>query len=153
MMATVRARENKAEVALRKALWRLGFRYRVQERKLIGRPDMVLPKYRTVIFVDGDFWHGRALAEGGDEGLRQVVRGERFDWWRDKLRRTIQRDAYVTDQLTAAGWLVVRVWESDLLNDFEYSVSRVSAILKSSTNSTDTDSRLNDGDCASHGPD
>jgi DNA mismatch endonuclease (patch repair protein) len=136
MMASVRARENKAEVALRKALWRLGFRYRVQERRLIGRPDVVLPKYRAVIFVDGDFWHGRALAEGGDEGLRQVVRGERFEWWRDKLSRTIQRDAHVTDQLTAAGWRVIRVWESDLLNDFEGSVSRVSASLKSTPDST-----------------
>jgi DNA mismatch endonuclease (patch repair protein) len=67
-----------------------------------------------------------------------VVRGERFAWWRDKLSRTIQRDAYVTDQLTAAGWRVIRVWESDLRNDFERSVSRVSAFLRSNPNLTDT---------------
>src|SRR5687768_948190 len=81
MMAAVRSRDNAAELMLRRELWRRGFRYRKQSRLLIGRPDIVFPKYRTVIFVDGDYWHGRALREGGEAQLRLVIRGERFDWW------------------------------------------------------------------------
>lgn len=114
MMSAVRGRENKAEVSLRKALWRLGYRYRLQSNSLTGRPDIVLPKHRAVIFVDGDFWHGRALREGGEAQLRQLVRGDRFDWWRDKFARNIMRDDRVTAELRADGWAVLRVWESDI---------------------------------------
>jgi DNA mismatch endonuclease (patch repair protein) len=129
MMAAVQGRENAAEITLRKALWRLGYRYRVQARDLVGRPDIVLPKYRTVIFVDGDFWHGRALVEGGEAQLRQVIRGQRFDWWRAKLARNIARDVAVTDELRATGWRVVRVWESELKTDFASTVSRVTRAI------------------------
>jgi DNA mismatch endonuclease, patch repair protein len=125
MMSRVRGRENKAEVALRKALWHLGFRYKLQDRTLLGRPDIILPKYRAVIFVDGDFWHGRALLEGGEEALRQVIRGSRFEWWRDKLSRTIERDAQVTSRLQDDGWSVIRVWESDLITSFETTTKHV----------------------------
>lgn len=115
MMSAVRGRENKAEVALRHALWRMGFRYRLQPRRLVGRPDIVLTKHRAVVFCDGDYWHGRALIEGGEDQLRQVIRGARFEWWRDKLRRNIERDREVTRQLEAQGWCVIRVWESDVI--------------------------------------
>ena len=125
MMAAVRGRENKAEITLRKALWRLGYRYRLQSRKLIGRPDIVLPKHHAVIFVDGDYWHGRALREGGEDQLRHVIRGPRFEWWRDKLARNIGRDDHVTRTLQHEGWKVIRVWESDVLRHLDASVRRV----------------------------
>lgn len=130
MMGAVKGRENKAEVALRRALWRLGYRYRLQARTLAGRPDIVLPAYRTVVFVDGDYWHGRALKEGGEDQLRLVIRGSRFEWWRDKLARTIERDEQVTRELRAGGWNVLRLWESDVLADFDKLVARVDRALR-----------------------
>lgn len=137
MMSRVRGRENKAEVALRKTLWHLGFRYKLQDRTLFGRPDIILPRYRAVIFVDGDFWHGRALIEGGEAALRQVIRGSRFDWWRDKLSRTIERDEQVTSGLKEDGWSVIRVWESDLITAFETTTERIVARLNQELTSSD----------------
>lgn len=130
MMSAVRGKENKSEVALRRELWRMGFRYRLQYRGLIGRPDLVLPKYKTAIFVDGDFWHGRALRDGGEEQLRVVVRGPRYDWWLAKLSKNVARDDRVTKTLRDAGWRVIRVWESDVLKDLHSSALAIAAELR-----------------------
>jgi len=111
----------------------MGYRYRLQSRKLTGRPDIVLPRHRTVIFVDGDFWHGRALREGGEAQLRQVIRGARFEWWRDKLARNVARDAEVTAKLSAEGWNVIRVWESEVIDDPGRTLRRVLKAIKRRT--------------------
>lgn len=118
-MAAVRERDNNAELLLRKALHKSGFRFRLQSRDLLGRPDIVLPRYRSAIFVDGDYWHGRALLEAGEDGLRKVIRGDSYDWWRAKLGKNITRDREVTRELKRQGWLVIRIWESDLLRQPE----------------------------------
>ena len=123
-MARVRAKNTRPELALRRRLWAAGYRFRLHTR-LPGKPDLVFPKYRTVVFVDGDFWHARALREGGEAQLRQVIRGPRFGWWRDKLARNLARDDYVTRTLREVGWNVVRVWESDVLRDPENTVRHV----------------------------
>jgi DNA mismatch endonuclease, patch repair protein len=136
MMSAVRSRDNKAEVVLRKALWHLGYRYRIQSPRYKGRPDLVLPKYRLMIFVDGDFWHGRALREGGEEQLRQVIRGKRFEWWRDKLSRNIARDEEVTKYHQSEGWNVLRIWESDVLTNLTDVVDRVIALIKAQKESS-----------------
>lgn len=133
MMSRVRHKENRAEILLRKSLWRLGFRYKLQDKSLVGRPDLVFPKYRVLVFVDGDYWHGRALLEGGESSLKEVIRGARYEWWRDKLSRTIERDRHVTESLTNAGWRVIRIWESDILADPDRVVSRVVASLRPSS--------------------
>jgi DNA mismatch endonuclease (patch repair protein) len=125
MMSAVRGSGNKAEIALRHALHRLGFRYRLRGKKLLGRPDIILTRYCTVIFIDGDYWHGRALLDGGDAQLRQVIRGPRYDWWRAKLTRNIERDREVTKALRDEGWRVIRVWESDVLANLDGTVARV----------------------------
>lgn len=133
MMASVRSRENKAEVALRKALWRRGLRYRLQVRELVGRPDLVFPAHRVVVFVDSDYWHGRALRDGGEPALRQVIRGERFDWWKAKLERNIDRDREVNAALSAAGWRVIRVWESDVIAATERVATKVERRIRRSS--------------------
>lgn len=125
MMSRVRSKHSKAEVVLRHALWAKGFRYRLHVRGLAGRPDIVIPKYRVALFVDGDFWHGRALKEGGDEQLRHVIRGNRYDWWRDKLATNIERDEKVTAELVAQGWKVIRLWESEVQNDLAGAVRSI----------------------------
>ena len=130
MMSKVRARDNRAEVLLRSILWRRGYRFRLQSKSLIGRPDIVFPRYRTVVFVDGDFWHGRALREGGDEALRGVIRGQRFDWWKIKLSRNVERDKEVEATLRRDGWKVVRVWESAVLRNPETAARRIERALR-----------------------
>jgi DNA mismatch endonuclease (patch repair protein) len=129
-MRAVRGRENRAEVLLRKALWHHGVRYRVHDRRLPGRPDLVLSRHRAVIFVDGDFWHGRVLIEKGDEGLREVIRGARFDWWREKLQRNVSHDEKVTQLLSIEGWRVKRVWESEILSDVDSVATNVMKWLR-----------------------
>lgn len=72
-MAAIGSRNNRAEVALRKELWKRGFRYRLYDQRLPGKADLVFPRYRSVIFVDGDFWHGRRFREQGKQALRVPV--------------------------------------------------------------------------------
>ena len=103
-------KETKAEVALRKALWALGLRYRKNVASLPGRPDIVLGKYRVVVFVDGDFWHGRDW----EARLAKLQRGSNAPYWVAKIAANMERDRRKTAELEAAGWTVVRVWERDI---------------------------------------
>lgn len=116
-MARVRATNNKAEIKLRKLLWNLGFRYRLYDQRLPGRPDIVLPRHRTAIFVDGDFWHGRVLIEHGPDALRSSFRTERRAFWIDKITRNVARDRQNDSDLKELGWTVLRYWERDILKD------------------------------------
>jgi DNA mismatch endonuclease (patch repair protein) len=125
MMSSVRAKDGKAEIRLRKELHARGYRYRLHSKKLMGKPDIVFSRKKIVIFVDGDFWHGRALIEEGVQGLKKGLRTERADWWITKIKKTVQRDTYVTSELETAGWRVVRVWESDVLTDIGSALSRI----------------------------
>lgn len=129
MMSRVRSRDSRAEVVLRSLLWRMGFRFRVHRADLPGKPDVVFPRLRVALFVDGDFWHGRVLKEGGESSLRNVIRGERFAWWRDKLGRNVERDDRVCAILESEGWLVIRVWESTVLRDAEDAARAVARTL------------------------
>lgn len=114
IMSAVKSKGSKAELILRKELWKRGFRYRLHDKKLIGKPDIVFKSLKTVIFVDGDFWHGRALIEEGVKGLRRGLRTDRSDWWIAKLQRTVERDKEVTKVLVDDGWKVIRFWESEI---------------------------------------
>jgi DNA mismatch endonuclease (patch repair protein) len=130
MMSAVKGRENRAERLLRKLLWHRGYRYRLYSRTLPGRPDIILVRLRTAIFVDGDFWHGRALVQDGETAFRRTLRTDRQDWWVEKLRRTVERDRYVTAELKHLGWLVIRVWEGDVLAKPEQTARRVATRLR-----------------------
>jgi DNA mismatch endonuclease (patch repair protein) len=132
MMSRVRSRGSKAELLLRSMLWRAGYRFRLSPRNLIGKPDLVFSGPQVAVFIDGDFWHGRALREGGESGLRQIVRGERFPWWRDKLNRNVSRDDEVTKSLRRDGWRVIRVWESEVLSNPDGVALRIGRILNRS---------------------
>lgn len=107
MMAGIRGRDTKPEIALRKALFARGFRYRLHVPDLPGKPDIVLPRYRATIFVNGCFWHGH------DCPLFRLP-GTRPDFWRAKIARNRQRDAEVSDRIAAAGWRQLVVWECAL---------------------------------------
>lgn len=128
MMAAVRSRENRAEVLLRRELWRLGLRYRLYGSGLPGRPDLVFKSRRTVVFVDGDFWHGREYIEGGDPALSRMFRGSEAKrlFWVQKIKSTVARDLTVNRQLRAMGWRVIRIWETTVLEDVARAAKLVS---------------------------
>lgn len=107
-MSHNRAKNTGPELSLRHTLWSQGFRYKVNDKKLPGSPDIVLPKYRTVIFIHGCFWHGH-------NGCRfYTVPKTNTDFWTAKVARNQERDQEVWRQLEAKGWSVIIVWECEL---------------------------------------
>ena len=122
LMSHIRSVNTKPEVALRRALWRRGFRYRVNVKNLPGSPDIVLPKHRTVVFVHGCFWH----AHKGCKIYHLPQTNTEF--WLAKVTRNQERDQEVWRQLEAKGWSVVIVWECELAKaKFDGTVERVAA--------------------------
>ena len=125
IMSHIRSRNTKPEVKLRHLLWRRGFRYRINNHRLPGTPDIVLPRYHTIIFVHGCFWHAH---KGCD--IFQMPQTNR-DYWSLKIERNQERDQRVWRELEAAGWSVIIVWECELkkerLND---TIDRVEAEIK-----------------------
>lgn len=121
-MSRIRSVNTKPEILLRRGLWRNGFRYRVNDKKLSGRPDIVLPKYRTVVFVHGCFWHGH-------KGCKVYsVPKTNTEFWLAKVARNQQRDQEVWRKLEAKGWSVIIVWECQLKKaNLEETVARVAS--------------------------
>ena len=109
-MTAIHSASTKPELKLRHALWGLGFRYRVNDKKLPGKPDIVLPKYRTVIFIHGCFWHGHKDCKF------YTVPKTNTEFWTAKIARNQERDQEVWRQLEAKGWAVIIVWECQLKN-------------------------------------
>lgn len=103
-MRAIAATNTKPEVLLRKGLHKLGFRYRLFTSYLPGKPDLVFPKYKAVIFVNGCFWHMHNCKYF-------VWPKTRADWWRAKITANYQRDLAVQDKLREMGWRVLVVWE------------------------------------------
>ncbi|MFD2574634.1 very short patch repair endonuclease [Spirosoma soli] len=107
-MSRVRSKDTKPELVVRKFLHAQGFRYRLHDKKLPGKPDIVLPKYKTVIFVHGCFYHGH-------EGCRYfVVPKTRTEWWLDKINGNRRRDADNNAKISAANWRIIIVYECEL---------------------------------------
>ena len=109
-MSRIRSRDTKPELALRKALHGRGFRFRLHDRRLPGKPDIVLPKHRTVIFVHGCFWHRHPGCKIATTPKTNT------DFWIDKFDRNMARDKGNSEALIAAGWRVIVVWECELGN-------------------------------------
>ncbi len=110
MMAAVHSKDTKPELTVRKHLWRLGFRYRLNLNRLPGHPDIVLRKYRTCIFVNGCFWHGH------DCKVFRLPKTN-VDFWEKKIRRNQERDKEEHRKLAKMGWHVIVVWECELIPD------------------------------------
>lgn len=108
MMAGIRGKDTKPELALRRALHARGFRFRLHAKNVPGRPDIVFPKYGAVVFVHGCFWHRH-------EGCRYTTTpATRPEFWQAKFAATMARDSAVREELTQAGWRVATVWECAL---------------------------------------
>jgi len=107
-MASIKAKDTKAELLVRRHLFRHGFRYRVNDARLPGKPDIVLPKYKTVIFLHGCFWHAH-------QGCSHFVLPKtNSPFWEQKLARNRQRDQEVTARLLSMGYRVLVIWECEL---------------------------------------
>ncbi len=107
-MSRIKGKNTKPEIMVRKFLHANGFRYRLHEKKLPGKPDIVLKKHTTAIFVHGCFWHGH-------EGCKYyVVPKTRTQWWLDKINRNKQKDEESYKTLHEEGWNIITIWECEL---------------------------------------
>ena len=130
-MSRIRSTNSKPEEIVRKYLFSKGFRYRKNVKKLPGCPDIVLPKYKTVIFVNGCFWHKHDCP-------RFVWPSSNQDYWRPKILRNVERDNQSRKELETLGWKVITVWECELKkNVLNETLGKLIAELKAIDFSTD----------------
>lgn len=120
IMSRVRGKDTSPELIIRKALHKRGFRYRLQVKDLPGRPDLVLPKYRAVLFVNGCFWHRHGCHMSTIPRTKQ-------DYWDKKFMENIKRDQRVLQELRSAGWRVLLIWECSLKGKTKLGVESVIA--------------------------
>ena len=107
-MAAIHGKDTKPEMVVRKWLWRHGYRYRLNHPRLPGKPDIVMRKYRTCIFVNGCFWHGH-------EGCRYyTIPKTNTEFWVNQVKRNKERDVKVQHELAAMGWHCITIWECEL---------------------------------------
>lgn len=110
IMSRVRGKNTKPEETVRKYLFSKGFRYRKNDKRYPGKPDIMLPKYRTAIFVNGCFWHQHPNCAAA------ALPETNQDYWREKLRRNVERDSKQIKQLQEMGWYVIVLWECEISN-------------------------------------
>ena len=123
------SRNTRHEIILRSALHRMGLRFRKNLKSLPGNPDIVFPKAKTVIFCDGDFWHGR------DWNARKskISKGTNPKYWIEKIEANVRRDREVNELLIKAGWDVVRIWETDIHSNLETVAKKIEKLVKTKT--------------------
>ncbi|MBR4265133.1 MAG: DNA mismatch endonuclease Vsr [Bacteroidales bacterium] len=122
-MSAIHSTATKPEIRVRKWLWQRGFRYRLNVKSVPGKPDVVLRKYRTAVFVNGCFWHGH-------ENCKKFrVPKTRTEFWSEKISRNRRRDAKNQEILTANGWQVIVIWECELDSDFEKTMRKTEHLL------------------------
>ena len=133
-MAAIRGKDTKPEMIVRRGLWRMGFRYRLNHKRLPGHPDLVLKKYRTCIFVNGCFWHGHnvdiTIFENTD--CCKIPKTNR-EFWIEKIRRNKERDIEEQKRLAEMGWHCITIWECELkpskreatLKSLAYSLNKI----------------------------
>ena len=118
IMSRIRSKDTKIEVALRKALWKEGHRYRKNDRSVFGAPDISFKGKKVAVFCDSSFWHGKDYLNGRIPASNQ-------GYWVKKLERNIERDKEVNKALEADGWKVIRFWEEEINADLAGCVSEI----------------------------
>ncbi len=132
-MSHIRSKDTRPEQAVRRELWRRGYRYRLNVRTLPGTPDIVLPKYRTAIFVNGCFWHGHR------DCPKYTVPKSNEDFWKEKVARNRERDALNIQRLESISWNVITVWECELSKALlPTTIDRIEAGIKANKTKLDT---------------
>jgi len=118
-MSQIKGKNTKPEIQIRKYLFAKGFRYRLHDKKLPGKPDIVLPKYKTVIFINGCFWHGHYNCK------YYVIPKTRTDWWLSKISRNKQLDIENFTRLKSEGWNVITIFECELKINQEKTLDKI----------------------------
>ncbi|MFC3050571.1 very short patch repair endonuclease [Kordiimonas pumila] len=127
-MSRIRGKNTKPEMVLRSLLHRSGYRFRLHDKSLPGKPDLVLKKFKSVVFVNGCFWHRH-------EGCKKAAAPKtRIDFWEKKFARTIERDKEQTTALIEFGWKVITVWECELKERPEYVLRNIANNLSGGYN-------------------
>lgn len=123
-MSRIHGKDTKPEERVRKYLFSQGFRYRKNDNRLPGKPDLVFPKYRCVVFINGCFWHRH-------EGCKYFVWPKsNVDFWRNKINSNVERDNRQHKELEALGWNVIVIWECELKHSFDETMNRLVKQLK-----------------------
>lgn len=117
-MQHIRSKDTSIEIKLRNALWHEGIRYRKNYKKIPGKPDIAITKYRIAVFCDSSFWHGR------DFDTKKPV-DTNHEYWDKKIRRNMERDQEVNQQLKAMGWTVLRFWDVEINKHLDECVKTV----------------------------
>jgi DNA mismatch endonuclease (patch repair protein) len=123
-MSRITGRNTRPEVALRSLLHRAGFRFRLHDRKLPGKPDIVLKRHKAVVFVHGCFWHRHVGCKNA------TMPSTRFEFWSEKFRGTVERDERKARELLSLGWNVLTVWECDIARRPEAVLSDIENRIK-----------------------
>lgn len=119
LMSRIKGKDTKPEILLRKGLWAEGIRYRKNVPSLPGKPDIVINRYKVIIFVDGEFWHGYNWKQ-----KKKRIKANR-DFWIPKIERNMQRDKSNTTKLQDMGFTVIRFWEHEIKKDLIGCIARV----------------------------
>lgn len=124
IMSSIKSRDTRPEVLLRKELWHRGLRFQKNVKSLYGKPDIVFSHVKLIVFCDGDFWHGNNWAIRGYGSFEQEML--RYSpQWAAKIRHNVAHDKKVTSKLIADGWCVLRIWESDIKKDVKSCANQV----------------------------
>ncbi len=125
IMKSIKSKDTKPEILLRKALWHKGYRYRKNYKALAGSPDMALTKYKIAVFVDSEFFHGKDY----EKLVERLKRGKRPEYWLSKIDANIKRDAENEANLHGAGYRVLRFWGEDVVKDTEGCVKAIEDLI------------------------
>lgn len=122
-MASISGKETKPEIAVRSFLFKQGLRFRKNVKTLTGKPDIVLPKYKTIIFIHGCFWHGHNCKRG-------TKPTSNIEFWHSKIQGNIDRDKRTVSELKKAGWKVLTIWDCELKSKERFDISMKKLIGK-----------------------
>lgn len=125
-MSRIKGKDTKPELIVRKHLFAEGFRFRLHNKSLPGKPDITLKKFKTVVFINGCFWHGHS-------GCRYFkIPKTRTEWWTEKINKNIDNDLIAENKLKSMGWNVLTIWECDLKNKKEDTLNYLIQFLRAS---------------------
>jgi DNA mismatch endonuclease Vsr len=122
-MQAIRSKDTKAELALAKALWIRGYRYRKNNKSVFGKPDLTFKGLKIAVFVDSEFFHGKDW-----DVQKHRIKSNREFWWK-KIESNIKRDTIVINKLESDGWTVLRFWDKEILKNVSYCINKVEEAL------------------------
>lgn len=121
IMSKIRSKDTKIETKVFKELKRRKIYFQKHYSRILGNPDIALPRKKRAVFIDGNFWHGYNFIE-----LKKRLPQ---DYWAEKIKKNVKRDIYISEQLKTSGWKILRVWEHELINDFTFYVDKIVRFL------------------------